>query len=229
VAAIEVGRTIYSNIRKFVFYLIACNAGEILIIFFSMLGGLPVPFRPIHLLWLNLVTDGAPALALGLEEAEKDTMERPPRPPKEPVINRDMTIGITVVSLADTIAIMSVFLIALGRYPDHLVAAQTMAFTTLVCSELLRAYTSRSEYYSVFSVGIFSNKWMVWATMASMSLMLIVMYVPFLQPFFKTVGLTLNDWVIMLPFMFVAPIAAEVTKYFLRQRQSGKKTGTATA
>jgi Ca2+-transporting ATPase len=226
VSAIEVGRVIYANIRKFVFYLLACNVGEILIIFFAMLGGLPIPFRPIHLLWLNLVTDGAPALALGLEKGEADIMKRKPRPTREPVINRDMAISITAVSLADTIAILSVFLIALSRFPDQLLAAQTMAYTTLVCSELLRAYTSRSEYQSIFSIGIFSNRWMVWATSASMLLMLLVLYVPFLRPFFSTVPLSLGDWLVMLPFMFIAPITAEVTKFFLKRRVDQVETIT---
>jgi Ca2+-transporting ATPase len=223
VAAIEVGRVIYANIRKFVFYLLACNVGEILIIFFSMLGGLPIPFRPIHLLWLNLVTDGAPALALGLEEGEPDIMKHKPRPTREPVINRDMAISIAVVSLADTVAILGVFLIALERFLGHLLAAQTMAYTTLVCSELLRAYTSRSEYQSIFSIGFFSNRWMVWATIASLLLMLLVLYTPFLQPFFSTVSLSPGDWLVMLPFMFIAPIAAEITKFFFRRRTATAK------
>ncbi len=220
VSAIEVGRIIYANIRKFVFYLLACNLGEILIIFFSMLGGLPIPFRPIHLLWLNLVTDGAPALALGLEKGDPDTMNQPPRPPREPVMNRDMMISVVTISLADTIAVLSVFLIAMSRFPGHLLAAQTMAYTTLVCSELLRAYTSRSEHYSVFSLGLFSNRWMVWATLTSLGLMLLVLYVPFLRPFFSTVPLSLGDWLVMIPFMFVAPIVAEITKIVLRRRNA---------
>ena len=102
ISAIEEGRIIYSNIRKFVFYLISCNIGEILIIFLSMLAGLPVPLRPIQLLWLNLVTDGAPALALGLEKGDPDIMEEPPRPPKEPVVNREMQIGIVVQGVVMT-------------------------------------------------------------------------------------------------------------------------------
>ena len=106
VAAIEQGRIIYSNIRKFVYFLLACNVGEILIIFGAMLFGLPIPLRPVQLLWLNLVSDGAPALALGLEKGDPDIMKQPPRPPKEPVINRDMAIGIGVVGVVDAIAIL---------------------------------------------------------------------------------------------------------------------------
>ena len=218
VAAVEEGRIIYSNIRKFVFFLVACNAGEILIIFFSMLAGLPIPLRPIHLLLLNLVTDGFPALALGLEKGEPDIMRRPPRPISEPVINRVMLTSILVIALADTVAILTVFVLALHRFPGNVMAAQTVAFATLVGSELIRAYTSRSESYSVFFIGLFSNRWMVWATAFSFLLLLVLLYVPFLQPFLHTFPLRLNDWLMMLPFIFFAPAAAEITKIFLKRK-----------
>jgi Ca2+-transporting ATPase len=218
VTAIEQGRIIYSNIRKFVYFLLACNAGEILIIFGAMLLGMPIPLRPVHLLWLNLVSDGAPALALGMEKGDKDIMKYPPRPPKEPVINRDMAIGIGVIAVVDAIAILSVFYLALQRYPGHLEAAQTIAFVTLCTSELIRAYTGRSEYQSIFSIGVFSNKWMNWAVLASFTLVLMVTYVPFLQPFFDTVPLSLEDWMFMLPFFFASPIAMELVKLYFRRR-----------
>ena len=117
VAAIEQGRIIYSNIRKFVYFLLACNAGEVLIIFGSMLAGMPIPLRPVHLLWLNLVSDGAPALALGMEKGDRDIMKHPPRPPKEPVINRDMAIGIGVIAVVDALAILLVFGLRLAEIP----------------------------------------------------------------------------------------------------------------
>jgi Ca2+-transporting ATPase len=218
VSAIEEGRVIYSNIRKFVFFLIACNIGEILIIFLSMLAGLPIPLTPIQLLWLNLVTDGAPALALGLEKSEPGIMNRPPRPTREPVINRDMTWAIVAISIADTLAVLAVYILALDRYPGQLSMAQTIAFTTLVCSELLRAFTSRSETNSIFTIGFFSNRWMIWATTFSFVLMLGVLYLPFLQTFFGTISPGWKDWLMMLPFMFVAPITAEVVKFFQRRR-----------
>jgi P-type Ca2+ transporter type 2C len=218
VAAIEQGRIIYSNIRKFVYFLLACNVGEILIIFGAMLFGMPIPLRPVHLLWLNLVSDGAPALALGMEKGDKDIMKHPPRPPKEPVINRDMAIGIGVIALVDALAILTVFWLALQRYPTSLEAAQTVAFVTLCVSELVRAFTARSEYNSLFSIGVFSNKWMVWAVGASLLLVLVVVYVPFLQPFFDTVPLTLDDWLMMLPFFFASAIAMELLKFYFRRR-----------
>ena len=181
VAAIEQGRIIYSNIRKFVYFLLACNAGEILIIFGAMLLGMPIPLRPVQLLWLNLVSDGAPALALGMEKGDRDIMKHPPRPPREPVINRDMAIGIGVIAIVDAVAILSAFSLGLQRYPGHLEAAQTIAFVTLCTSELIRAFTARSEYHSIFSIGVFSNRWMVGAVTVSFALVLMVVYVPFLS------------------------------------------------
>ena len=221
VAAIEQGRIIYSNIRKFVYFLLACNVGEILIIFGSMLVGLPIPLRPVQLLWLNLVSDGAPALALGLEKGDADIMKHPPRSPTEPVINRDMAIGIGVVGVVDALAILAVFYLALQRYPGELVAAQTIAFVTLCSSELIRAFTARSEYHSIFSIGVFSNRWMVWAVGVSFLLVLMVVYVPFLRPFFDTVPLTLDDWLFMLPFFFASPVAMELLKVYFRKRVAG--------
>jgi Ca2+-transporting ATPase len=218
VSAIEEGRIIYSNIRKFVFYLISCNIGEILVIFFSMLAGLPLPLTPIQLLWLNLVTDGAPALALGLEEGDPDIMDRPPRPPKEPVINREMMLGIGVQAVVMTAAVLIAFIYGLNHFPGNLAAAQTVAFTTLVVSELLRAFTARSEYYSLFKIGPLSNRWMIYAVGSSFMLLLLVIYIPFLQRFFGTVSMTLNDWLVMIPLMLMASVAAEITKAYLRRR-----------
>jgi Ca2+-transporting ATPase len=227
VAAIEQGRIIYSNIRKFVYFLLACNAGEVLIIFGAMLAGMPIPLRPVHLLWLNLVSDGAPALALGVEKGDRDIMKRPPRPPREPVINRDMAIGISVIAVVDALAILLAFSFALQRYPGHIEAAQTIAFVTLCTSELLRAFTARSEYNSIFAIGVFSNRWMIWAVAASFSLVLMVVYVPFLAPFFDTVPLTLGDWLFMLPFFFASPIAMELVKVYFRRRSAGTLTQAA--
>jgi Ca2+-transporting ATPase len=226
VAAIEQGRIIYSNIRKFVYFLLACNVGEILIIFAAMLVGMPIPLRPVQLLWLNLVSDGAPALALGLEKGERDIMKQPPRPPTEPVVNKDMGIGIGVIGIVDAIAVLVVFYIGLQRYPGHLEAAQTMAFVALCTSEMMRAFTARSEYNSVFAIGVFANRWMVWAVGVSLLLVLMVVYVPFLRPFFATVPLTADDWLVMLPFLFASPIAMELLKAYFRGR-SDRGGGTA--
>ncbi len=216
VSAIEQGRIIYSNIRKFVYFLLACNVGEILIVFGAMLMGFPIPLKPIQLLYLNLVSDGAPALALGMEKGEPDIMKEPPRPPQEPVINRDMAVGISVVAIVDAIAILTIFSLAMHRFPGDLDHTRTIAFVTLCTSELLRAFAARSEHHSVFSIGLFSNRWMVWATGASFALVLMTVYVPFLRPFFDTVPLGWDEWVFMAPFFFAAPVAMELVKVYLR-------------
>jgi P-type Ca2+ transporter type 2C len=218
VSAVEEGRVIYSNIRKFVYYLISCNIGEILVIFVAMIAGLAIPLTPIMILWLNLVTDGAPALALGVEPGDPDIMKRPPRPPAEPVINADMRIGVTVQAVVMSVAVLSSYLIALNRYPGSLETARTVAFSTLVLSELWRAFTARSDRLSVFQIGIGTNRWMVAAVGTSLALLLLVIYLPFLQPVFDTATLGFMDWALILPFTLVASIAAEITKLFLRRR-----------
>jgi Ca2+-transporting ATPase len=225
VSAIEEGRIIYSNIRKFVYYLLSCNVAEIMIIFLAMLAGLPIPLRPIHLLWLNLVTDGLPALALGLEAGEPDIMGRPPRPPREPIINQEMVWNTVVQGIAITAVTLIAFLTGLRIYPESLTAAQTMAFMTMISSELWRAFTSRSERYPLLRLGVFSNRPMVLATVSSFVLMLGVVYLPFVQPVFSTVGLPLRDWMILFPLTLLPSVAAEVTKWLLSRHSAPTAQG----
>ncbi len=216
VSAIEQGRVIYSNIRKFVYYLLSCNMAEIAILFLAMILGWPLPLVAIQLLVLNLITDGAPALALGLEKGDPDIMHRPPRPTGEPIINREMQIGIAVQTVAITAAVLAAFRIGLATGSET--HARTMAFATLSISELLRAYTSRSERYSVFAIGVWSNRWMQLAVATSLLVLLAIIYVPFLDPVFETTFLTLEDWAIVLPLILLPSIAAEVNKWVLRRR-----------
>lgn len=218
VAAVEEGRVIYDNIRKFVFYLLSCNVGEILLIFFAILAGLPSPLAPIQLLWLNLVTDGLPALALGMEKGEPDVMDRPPRPPEEPILTRDLWSLISVQAVVEMIATLVAFVWALRASGNDIVFARTVAFTTLVMSELLRAYTSRSERHSVLRLGPLSNPWLVTATAISLGLHLMVMYVPFLQPMFNTTAVGLREWFVIGPLMLLTGIAAELTKWWRRRQ-----------
>jgi Ca2+-transporting ATPase len=214
VSAIEQGRIIYSNIRKFVYYLISCNMAEILIIFLSMLITKRSPLTAIQLLWLNLVTDGAPALSLATEKGDPDIMEQPPRPTKEPIINRFMVTGITVQTIAITAITLAAFFLGLYANPEHVEYAETMAFVTLSVSELLRAFTSRSEYYPILKIGLFANKWMNWAVIGSMALIIAVIYIPFFNPIFNTLPLTWLQWSQILPLLLIPSIAAEATKYF---------------
>lgn len=232
VSAIEEGRIIYSNIRKFVFFLISCNIGEILIIFLAMLAGLPAPLSPVMLLFLNLVSDGAPALALGMEKGEPGIMKRPPRPVGEPIINREMLIGIAVQSVVMTVAVLSSYLLA-GVHPGatfndpNIPMWQTVAFATLTLSELFRAFTARSERISLYKLGVFTNKTMNMAVVFSILVVVAVIYVPFLQVIFGTVPLAAIDWVWILPFALLASIAAELTKIYLRARARKIETSLA--
>ncbi len=216
VAAIEQGRVIYSNIRKFVYYLLSCNLAEIAVIFLATLAGLPSPLTAIQLLWLNLITDGAPALALGVEKGDPDIMDRPPRPPDEPIINKSMWLGIVVQTLAITSVTLGAYAIGLHVHPNAPEFAETMAFATLSFSELLRAFTARSERYPLHKIGIFSNRSMNWAFLTSALLVLVVIYVPGLNTVFNTVPLGWAQWRWMLPLLFVPALAAEATKAFLR-------------
>jgi Ca2+-transporting ATPase len=219
VAAVEEGRVIYSNIRKFIFFLLSCNIAEILIIFVAMLTGLPVPLKPIQLLWLNLLTDAFPALALGMEKREPDIMKRPPRDPDEPIMDKRMKWQIAIQSTFMTVAVLGVFVYALN-FENGIQTARTYAFTTLIFSELLRAYTSRSETFSVFKIGFFTNKYMVGGTIISFLLLLTVIYVPYLRSVFDTTFLSFHDWDIIVAFGLVPFIAAEVSKVFLRRNQN---------
>ncbi len=218
VSAIEQGRIIYSNIRKFVYYLLSCNIAEIMTIFLATLLGYLPPLTPIQLLWLNLLTDGAPALALGLEKGDPDIMEQPPRPPKEPIINRPMVQGVTVQTVAITSVVLVAFFLGLRWGDGTETLARTMAFVTLSVSELLRAYTARSERYPLFRLGIFTNPYMQYAVGASVVLLLAAVYVPFLQPVFDTVPLGWREWEVILPLIFVPAVLAEINKALSRYR-----------
>ncbi|HCB02560.1 MAG TPA: ATPase, partial [Anaerolineae bacterium] len=240
VAAVEQGRVIYSNIRKFVFFLLSSNIAEIMIIFLAIVAGLPAPLTAIQILWLNLVTDGAPALALAMEKGDPDIMEQKPRTKNEPIVNRSMGIGIIVQTFAQTGAVLTAFIIGLSWHLEagasipegtnvlsyvlnhdwrgvDVQIAETMAFATLSLAELFRAYTVRSERASLLRVGIFSNRTMQYAFGFSAILLILVCSVPFLQPIFNTNFLTLTEWGLVVGLALIPAIAEEITKFFLRK------------
>jgi len=240
VDAIEEGRIIYSNIRKFVYYLLSCNMGEIVVLFVSMIANLPLPLTALQLLVLNLVTDGAPALALGMEKGDPDIMDLRPRPVNEPIINGEMIWGTVVQTFAIAGSVLVAFLIGLNRFgywassglgrEAALMHAQTMAFVTLSASELFRAYTARSERYSLFSIGVFSNKWMQWAVLVSLLVLLATVYIPGLNgTIFGNVPLDPADWLVMFPLMLVPSIAAEVFKAVLLRQAQRQRVAEASA
>jgi Ca2+-transporting ATPase len=213
ISAVEQGRIIYSNIRKFVYYLLSCNLAEIATIFFGMLLTGASPLTAIQLLWLNLITDGAPALALATEKGDPDIMNHNPRLPDEPIINRYMRNGIAVQTVAISLVTLGAYLIGLQFFPGNAQVAMTMAFVTLSVSELLRAYTARSERYPILKIGLFNNQWMNIAVISSLALILGVVYIPLLQPIFDTTSLNWEQWRVILPLLFVPAVVAELTKH----------------
>jgi len=242
VSAVEQGRIIYSNIRKFVFFLLSSNVAEIMIIFLATLAGLPAPLTAIQLLWLNLVTDGAPALALAMEKGDPDIMDQKPRAKSEPIVNRSMGVGIVVQTIMQTSAVLGAFVMGLvwhleagASIPDgtnllsyvlahdwrgvDVQTAETMAFVTLSLAELFRAYTVRSERASLFSIGVFSNKYMQYAVGASIALVLMVCGLPFLQPIFNTHFLSGREWALVVGLALMPAVAEEITKFFLRRSE----------
>jgi Ca2+-transporting ATPase len=241
VSAVEQGRIIYDNIRKFVFFLLSSNVAEIMIIFLATLAGLPAPLTAIQLLWLNLLTDGAPALALAMEKGDADVMARKPRPATEPIINGPMRLGIVVQTVTQTSATLGAFVLGLlwhlqagdlvppGMNPIAYLlqydwrnvdvqTAETMAFVTLSLCELFRAYTVRSERSSVFSMGIFSNRFMQLAVGISLVLLMLVVNVPFLQPVFNTHSMSLTEWGVVIGLALIPAVSEEITKIYLRWR-----------
>jgi P-type Ca2+ transporter type 2C len=208
VAAVEEGRTVFSNIRKFLRYLLSSNLGEVMTMFFGVLlakviglkaegSAVVLPLLATQILWINLVTDGAPALALGVDPADAEVMNRPPRPHSERVITRRMWAGFFFIG-----AIMAIgtLLVLDASLPGGLIAgsgsmryAQTMAFTTLTIFQLFNVFNARSDEQSAFH-GLFQNRWLWGAILFSLALQAAVIYAPFLQQAFSTVGLSLGDW-----------------------------------
>ncbi|WP_236785889.1 cation-translocating P-type ATPase [Anaerococcus ihuae] len=218
VNAVEEGRIIFSNIRKFVSFLLSCNIAEVLIVFLSILFGLPSPLTPIQLLWLNLVTDAFPALALGVEPGEKDIMQREPRDPKESIISGDLRNSLIVQSLAITFSVLMSYIIGLKLiFPGNIEGAHTMVFATLITSELLRAFSVRSTKYTLKELGIGSNKQLIKANLLSFALLLIVMYVGPLRYLFELELITWQ-WIIILVLAFIPLILGEVHKISARKK-----------
>lgn len=197
VAAVEEGRGIYDNIRKFIRYLLACNIGEVLTMFIATLAGLPIPILPIQILWVNLVTDGLPAMALGIEPIDEDIMCRMPRHPRESVFSRGLKRKIIWRGIQIGISTVGVFLVALYMR-DNMALARTMAFTTLVVSQLMYVFDCKSEIRSIFETNICNNMYLIAAVCCSLSMQLMVIYIPLLQVCFNTVPLNFADWAIVL-------------------------------
>ncbi|ATD54659.1 calcium-translocating P-type ATPase, SERCA-type [Clostridium chauvoei] len=197
VSAVEEGRVIYDNIRKFIRYLLSCNLGEVLTMFLASLFYMPNPLTPIQILFVNLATDGLPAIALGVDPADKDIMRQQPREKGESIFARGLWSKIVVRGCL--IGICTLLSFMTGRYYGmDLVTCRTLALTTLVMSQLLHVFECRSERHSIFEIKLFTNPYLVGACTISTLMVCSILYIPFLSGIFNTVPLMLNHWTIVL-------------------------------
>ena len=211
VAAVEEGRVIYDNIRKFIRYLLSCNLGEVLTMFLASLFTLPNPLTPIQILLVNLATDGLPAIALGVDPADSDIMRQQPRDKKEGIFSRGLTEKIVIrgslIGLCTLLAFMT------GRYYGmNLETCRTIALSTLIMSQLFHVFECRSERHSIFEIKLFTNPYLVGAVLISIGLLCSILYVPFLAGIFHTVPLMLKHWTIVL---FFSGIIAFINSVYL--------------
>ncbi|MDK2793385.1 MAG: P-type Ca2+ transporter type [Caldanaerobacter sp.] len=198
VAAVEEGRIIYDNIRKFIRFLLSCNFGEVLTMFFAAIMSLKLPLVPIQILMVNLVTDGLPALALGLDPPEKDIMRMKPRDANESVFSRGLGLRIFIVGVLIGISTIGAYVFALGY--AGLEKARTIAFATLVTVEMIHAFECRSERHLIFELGFFTNPYLVLAVLSSFLIFLSTVYIKPLGVIFKTVPLDAYDWLVVVFF-----------------------------
>jgi Ca2+-transporting ATPase len=218
VTAIEEGRRVYDNIRRFVRYALTTNSGEIWVMALAPFAGLPIPLLPIHILWINLVTDGLPGVALGVEPVERNAMRRPPRPSSESILGRGLwqhALRVGLLMGAVTLSVQA-GAIALGWH------WQTMVFSTLVMLQLGNALAVRSERESIFSLGWHANRPLMLAIIATLAVQLAIVYLPPLQTLFATQAMAPAELVVMLAASTTAFLASEVEKWVARRRERGR-------
>jgi Ca2+-transporting ATPase len=207
------GRRIYDNIRRFVRYTLTSNAGEIWVMFLGPFIGLPLPLQPVQILWINLVTDGFPGLALGVEPAEADVMERPPRRPKESIFAHGLWQQVIVVGL-----LMGFLTLAVGLWGEANDRPwQTMVFTTLALLQLGNALAVRSETRSLFSLGIFTNMYLLWTVMITVAIQIVIIYWGPLQRLLKTEALSAQELAIVFIVSTGAFLGVEFDKWMRRR------------
>lgn len=218
VNAVEEGRIVYDNIRKFVKYTMTSNAGEVWVMVLGPLMGMPLPLLPLQILWINLVTDGLPGLAFALEQAERDTMQRPPYPPKEHVFGQGMGRDIAWIGL-----LMGMVSLAMGYWSwafDSVNEShwRTIVFTVLTLAQMGNALAIRSARNSLFQIGIFSNRALIGSVVLTFGLQLAVIYWPPLQKIFKTTSLTIVELISCIALSTIVFWAVEGQKWLLRSR-----------
>jgi Ca2+-transporting ATPase len=208
------GRRIFDNIRKFIKYTMTSNAGEIWTIFLAPFLGLPIPLLPIHILWINLVTDGLPGLALTAEPAERGIMRRPPRPLQESIFAHGMWQHMVWVGL-----LMGGVCLLTQAWALHSGSAhwQTMVFTVLTLSQMGHVLAIRSEKDTFFGAGMFSNPLLLLAVLLTFALQMATIYVPALNPIFKTEALSMDELVLCLVLSSVVFFAVEIEKWLVRR------------
>ncbi|WP_315114399.1 calcium-translocating P-type ATPase, PMCA-type [uncultured Clostridium sp.] len=211
VSAVEEGRVIYDNIRKFIRYLLSCNLGEVLTMFLASLLNLPTPMLPIQILFVNLATDGLPAMALGIDPADIDIMEQRPNPKDESIFARGLKEKILIRGTLIGICTVGAFIMGY-MYNMDLKTCRTLALCTLVMSQLIHVFECRSERHSIFEIKLFTNLYLVGAVVVSIVMLLGILYIPFLQKIFHTVALTLAQWVIVI---FLSSVIAFINSLYL--------------
>jgi Ca2+-transporting ATPase len=229
VAAVEEGRGIYGNIKKYLIYLLSCNLGEILLmavaILFGPFFGLPVriiPLLAIQILYVNLATDGLPAIALSLDPPEADIMERPPRPKGETVFTPGVLRYLIGAGVWTAFVSLAVFIWALqaGR---GAVEARALCFVTLILMQFFNALNCRSEQRSLFQIGVFTNRWLWLAILWECVILMLVLYIPILQGAFRVFPLGVGDWLIVVCSAFTIFIVAEVYKLISRWKKEAAR------
>jgi Ca2+-transporting ATPase len=211
VAAVEEGRVIYNNIRKFIRYMLSCNLGEVLTMFLGMLMGLPIPLLPIQILWVNLVTDGLPAMALGFDPPESDVMKMPPRKEGESIFAHGLHKLIIVRGMLIGLSSLTVFTLLYKSSGDVRIA-RTGCFITLVMTQLIHVFECKSERKSILKIPLLNNKLLLLAVACSITMLLVVVYIPVLQVMFRTAPLGIDEWLLILSISFLVPILHSFTK-----------------
>jgi P-type Ca2+ transporter type 2C len=220
-AAVEEGRGIFDNIRKAVHFLLSCNMSEVLVMLFATLFGLPLPLLPIHILWMNLVTDGFPALALAVDPKAPDLMQQPPRQAEARLLDNGRLWAIAGEGLLLAVIALGAFSYSLFIWQQPIDQARTVTFTVMVAAQLVHAFNCRSDRWSLFHVGVTTNRALIWAVVASLILQVGILTIPVVEPIFKVVPLPIEDWELMVA-MAVLPLAVvEGVKWVKRQKVSG--------
>lgn len=225
VAAVEEGRGIFQNIKKYLIYLLSCNVGEVLIMFIAGVMGMALPLVAIHLLWVNLTTDGLPALALAVDPKDPDIMEQPPRDPRSSIFSKSVVVTICAIGVAMAATMIPVFAWKMtqqgGSWADVnnplLPEAQTMVLSTMVMFELFTALACRSEIHSFFKLGPRSNMWLIYANLSSLALLFCVMYIPVLRGPFHIAPLQPEDWLRIVPISLCGFVTVEIIKLLRRK------------